>query len=225
MLIHCFGGLCNRLRVILSYRAAYGRVDVIWKPNGEIAGGTWADMFWSLPGVRFDPWDCGALKWACETLDVCPDAPANWRLAYRELTLLPELRDRLQAIPRPYSAMHVRRTDLGDNLDAKRNPTHDDEFHEWLLTARGPVWLATDNGTTQQKYAEEIASLGHQPMYSMPIPIHADEDKGGQRNTPLWAAAVDLFACAGSAAFMGTRESSFSDTAESLRQLGGWWST
>ena len=36
MIVETYAGLCNRLRVLLSYRARYGPIDVIWPRDPEV---------------------------------------------------------------------------------------------------------------------------------------------------------------------------------------------
>ena len=43
MIVETYAGLCNRLRVLLSYRARYGPIEVIWPRDPEIANGHFLD--------------------------------------------------------------------------------------------------------------------------------------------------------------------------------------
>ena len=53
MRVQVYGGLCNRLRAVLSRLTPDG-LTVVWEPNDEIAHGRFLDVFEPLPGVRFD---------------------------------------------------------------------------------------------------------------------------------------------------------------------------
>lgn len=222
--VRALGGLCNRLRVILSYRAALGSVEVVWSPDGEISHGRFSDVFEPLAGVSFTDFD--ESKPAClQTGDPHGGAPGHWQDAYREIILRPTHREKLRSLaPRPYSALHVRRTDLVPMAKRDNCYTTDEELIAWCHSAPGPIYLATDNGTTQRQFAGIIVQMGKNAIFQAPIPEHADQDRHDRRNTDLAAAAVDLFACAGSAHFKGTADSSFSNTIALLRGLGGWWS-
>ena len=77
--VRAFGGLANRLRVVLSWRATFGELEVVWRPDGEIAHGRFLDVFEPLNGVTFvDEKTCGT-----RTLDPYPHAPADWQRGYR----------------------------------------------------------------------------------------------------------------------------------------------
>ena len=34
MRVRAFGGLSNRLRVVLSYRHTFGPLEIVWRPDG-----------------------------------------------------------------------------------------------------------------------------------------------------------------------------------------------
>lgn len=220
MIVHAFGGLANRLRVVLSYRAYIHNVDVVWYPDPEIASAHWSDVFEPLPGVRF--LDGVPHDRALRTCDPCPEAPKGWRESYRELALKPELRAALDAIRthKPYGAIHVRRTDHKDYIGPAGVPeTTDSEFIDWINRGPHRIYLACDNAWSQDRMRDAISVAGSECITH--DDVHATT---AHRHTTLGHAAVDLFACAGACAFMGSRGSSFSDTIVMLRELGGWWS-
>jgi hypothetical protein len=225
VVVEAIGGLANRVRVTLSYRAAYGRVDVVWRRTGEIGRSAWSDVFESLDGVRFfDDYLAPVHK----TTDPLHN---SWLPAYRDVRLRADHRARFEQLragvsicdrlERPsYQAMHVRRTDLGSDVAPNAQPDRD--FVAWALRQPGPVYIATDNGTTQREMAAAIREKD--PFFLATIPEHDRQNETDQRNTPLADAAIDLFFCAGADAFMGTNGSSFTSTVEALRQIHGWWS-
>jgi hypothetical protein len=218
MVVHAYGGLCNRLRVVLSYAATYARVDVVWEPDGEIAGARWWDVFEPLNGVRFVPW----ADMAKRTCDPCPDAPSRWCDIYRSLRLRLEHRNvvDLYRRVRPYSAMHVRRSDHVGYARECGAYTSDEDFEAWLGTVPGSVFVATDSAEAQDRW---MRAFPHRALVSSLIPSHPEQNFGGRRNTSLALAAIDLFVCAGAAHFRGSASSSFTNTILMLRELGGWW--
>lgn len=219
VVVRAFGGLCNRLRVVLSYRAAFGPIDVVWHPDGEIADGRWSDVFEDLDGVRFlDSGDYGTA-----TIDPYPHAPHGWQDGYRDVRLRPNHHARLGHLVSgvgPYSAIHVRRTDHTAMAQGYGTYTDDADFVQWLIDSEGPVYVATDNGTTQRAYT---SLLGDRAIVAATIAEHPDQDAGGRRNTTLSHAAIDLFACVLATRFKGSGESSFTNTVLMLRERRGWW--
>ena len=222
MIVHCYGGISNRLRVILSYRAKYGEVDVVWLPDGEICGARFLDVFEPIAGVRFiEPKHESYYR----TCDPAPDVPPYWQEMYGRLTLRLEYHARWLVLrpSEPYDAIHVRRTDHHDYEPARLAPTTDETFYGFLSGATQPVWLATDNGTTQLQYMRGIRAAGRTCLVCDGIHVHERENMSGQRNTTLADAAIDLFMCAGAVNFFGSRHSSFTNAIHTLRNLTGWW--
>lgn len=208
--VRVFGGLGNRLRVIFSYRARFGPLEVVWPKDGEIAHGHFLDVFEPLAAVDFVDGFAST-----STIDAYPDAPAWWRDGYQELKLLPQYREKIPL--GPYSAMHVRRTDHVGLAKQCGNFTTDEAFHGFIRRAPSPIYLATDNGTSQLRFMVAIRDAGKKCLTLDGIRVHQDEDASGQRNTTLGHAVVDLFACVGAREFMGSGESSFTNLIRTLR--------
>ena len=223
MIIHCYGGLANRLRVLLSY-AADGYTQFRWDEDGEIANGAFASAFVPIPGIRFVKGGVHEFR----TCDPHPGAPANWRHGYRLLRLQADAADKIvSARPAaPYGAIHVRRTDHTEYARSLGNETSANEFTAWIRAGATPrcIYLATDNAVSQRLYRSAIEGSWRRCFVHDDITEHDRQDEGGVRNTTLAHAAIDMFVCAGASSFKGTRESSFSDTIDMLRDLKGWWS-
>lgn len=219
MIIHAYGGLANRLRVILSYGSA-GYRYFRWDRDGEIAHARFDDVFVPLYGINFVDAGVHTLR----TCDPLQSAPPDWNQSYRLLRLRNWRLFHTTRPIEPYGAIHVRRTDHVGYARELRNETPDTEFLSWLSTAPLRIYLATDNGDTQLEYMKAIRESGRDCFVYNNIIRHDNQDDGGVRNTSLTHAAVDLFICAGATSFKGTRESSFSDAITMLKELGGWWS-
>ena len=220
MIVHCYGGLANRLRVILSYRARFKDIRVVWLEDEEIAGSSFLDVFHPLERVTFVPPGEVELSAIERTLSPCPDAPDGWQSGYAELTPLAATELGLLQARRPYSAVHVRRTDHVSLAKQCGTYTDDDAFRSWLKAAPSPIYVATDNAASQSDFLDYIIrTLGKDAIASDMI-----EASDHQRQTSLAQSVTDLFACAGSAQFMGSGESSFTNLIHTLRGMKGWWS-
>jgi hypothetical protein len=215
MIVETYAGLCNRLRVILSYRAKYGPIEVIWPRDPEIAGGHFLDVLEPLEGVTFR--DSGPAD--VRTLDALG---GGWEEAWRELR--PVAGDRLDVLElvrflRPYAAVHVRRTDNTAYAQREGVYTDDATFAAWIRACRSEsVYVATDNLDTQIALERVVNESGKVPRMWEPIAGH-----DAQRHTTLAHAVADLFLCAGAAEFRGSGGSSFSHTIATMRRIGGWW--
>ena len=226
------GGLGNRLATILSYRAKYGKLDVVWSHAFQVGGGSWAETFEPLEGVTFRDSDVvihhpgGPKVVGGVTYDNHPCCPVinTW---YAELRLVPAAWERadpwvfvrrLKRTLRLDAAIHVRRTDFAD----LKLPETSDAAFEAFIMASAPegsrVYIATDNYTTQRQYWDACTSMRRTPKVQALIPQHADLAHD-HRATGMTFAAADMFSCARADKFMGTRGSSFSSTIEILRSL------
>jgi hypothetical protein len=229
VIVEAIGGLANRLRVVLSYWAAYSHIEVVWRPDGEIANAKFGDVFQALPGRVTFLEDHPSPQY--RTTD--PVHGVAWAPRYGQLRLRADHYERWRVLRAtgtgPYDAMHVRRTDIVDYSKTIPNPT-DEQFVAWGLERTRPIFVACDNGTTQRKLIRAIdptsTSVANAPprvFFNRVIAVHDLENIGGVRNTTLADAAIDLFMCGGSADFLGTEMSSFTNAVHVLRGMDGWW--
>eukprot|EP00966_Prymnesium_polylepis_P326878 7382760-Prymnesium_polylepis.1 len=235
-------GLCNRLRVALSFALVARRegrpLTVVWPLCKECAHGRFGDAFAPIDGVTFvDDAPAG----------VRPQFPPNFHdfhgairgtadedECYRLLRLRPELAATVNATVRQsgpnFASVHIRRTDhWGSRVT-------DGDF-EAFIEAQAPhnnVYVATDSRDTQSGRSEvAVALIGcsspatqahYVRRFGERVRVHATIDSDGSqlRQTPLAGAAADLFcAAAADGPFKGCPTSSFSDTILRLRRVQG----
>ena len=224
--VRAMDGLCNRLRVVLSFaRAAKqsNRPLLVWWPRSEVCLGLFTDAFLPLPDVTFvESFPAGVTPAFCpDSHDFHPRIKAAGEMACTEcfrmlkLTEAAQRRvdDNLASLQPRFLSLHIRRTDHWGS-----HATDDDYI---AFVKRYPqyenVFLATDNQVTQQKLLED-ASVG--PRLKGLKSITADPNH--LRQTTLEDAAVDIFtASMANGPFKGCWSSSFSDTIHRLRILSG----
>ncbi len=212
--LHVYGGLCNRLRTILSWRSAvYDDLVVAWIPDGEIHHERYEDAFRPLSKVTFV--DAPEPTWP-KRLDVHPNAPSNWIRGWLDV----DLRDSPPEVPGPYAAIHMRRTDCVYMQKEERTWEPDESFARWCSMVPGDIYLATDNGQTQAVMSRAIEAMGKRPITYASIQEHERQNEGGVRNTSLRHAWCDVLACARATQFKGSGSSSFTHTIETLRRMG-----
>ena len=218
MILHAVGGLCNRLRAILSYRAMQGGLlDVVWDTDTTVSGEPWP--FLPLSGLRFVEG-----RWDVEDYAPAKGAPNRWERAYVELRLPDDVTRRIALIHGDYAAVHIRRTDHIPNVEAQGGAVA--PLVDYLTFAVAavdlPLFVATDNGETLAAFAAACRLAALCPIYSSNPAIPGTEAQGlndPHRNSSLADALVDLYVCAGATHFKGTAMSSFTDTIETLRLL------
>ena len=238
LLVSADGGLCNKLRVVLSYRRvarARGRtLEVLWVQSDHCPG-RFDELFEPVAGVAFAH-DAVELSAACQAAFWQRSLPVSMLGAcfachpsvrgtdaevemWRELRPLPAIAQAVAAKlalltegGKEFVAVHIRRTDMDAHLGPNRI-THDTEYARFIGAHLGAnVYIATDNATTQRKFLQQCGAraVAHTPI---------SPDVRARRHTPLNEAVADIFVCAAAAVFKGCCGSSFSDTIDQLRRL------
>ena len=218
-------GLCNRLRVTLSY-AAFARsrarpLLVVW-PIANVCPGEFTEAFAPLAGVVFCEQPPAGLRAAfCPAShNFHPEVRAGGEAActacYAALrpsaAVAARVEANLAALGADFLSLHVRRTDHWGS-------TATDNDYAAFIDRHAPadVYLATDNAQTQAGF---MRSPAHGHRIKALTAIAPDESR--LRQTSLADAAVDLFTCAAAGGpFKGCYTSSFSDTIVRLRALAG----
>lgn len=214
MILRVEGGLCNRIAAILGYRAKHGPLTVVWPLDDIVAHTPFLDVLQPLEGVTF------VHDGSHDAVDYAhpKDVPEDWDMAYRELKPLVPLPT--LTMPRPYDAVHIRRTDfhrMVDKYHGVRVPTTE-EIRSWAHPTR-PIWLATDNAQTQHEWRDRWAGRCH-IWRQIPSGTEEQDEHDRRRHTGLAHAVVDLFMCVGAERFLGsTLHSTFTHTIERLRFL------
>jgi hypothetical protein len=223
--LHAIGGLCNRLRAILSRRfSSVNDLTVVWDVNEYVSGARWDDVFMPMLGVTFEHHDgWTGSGWDVEDFAPAKDAPDGWERAYAELRPVTNIRQRIAVAMSAlgeYSAMHVRRTDHVPNQESLG--AHVEPLEDWILwaekVAQQNVWVATDNGETQQTLSERLRFYGMQASLTWLQGAATQGLEDHRRNGTLADAVVDLYVCAAAKYFKGSQGSSFTDTIEILRR-------
>jgi hypothetical protein len=224
----CMGGLGNRLRVILSYRALYGEIVVRWARSTGVCRGSFLDVFEPLSGVTFeDAGDGLAQDIVAREGEIGPVssasfvAPPSWPMGYLQLKPRPEVLERVAALKdgalygEPYVAIHARHSDHDENAARFGHVTTNDELLQWYHPRGGPLYLATECKKTEAWFRRAVPHVIVNRDWDHQV-IHYDERPG-----TLADAVVDMWMCLGAAAFRGTWISSFSETVSLMRCGGG----
>lgn len=212
MLIQPNGGLCNRLRVIFSYKivadANLEKLKVLWI-NNSTCNGEFLDYFQPLNNVEFIS--------KSEELPIysgCATFP-NLKPDYKDLIpikkVMDEIERRIEHLDYGnYISAHIRRTDLTKGVLSKNKYISDDEFINFFNKSDKKIFLSTDNPETQHKFKK---------IYKDRIIIFNEiENNNSLRMTSLEEAVIDLYLCVSSQEFKPTHYSSFSDLIIELRK-------
>lgn len=203
--VTCHAGLCNRLRVLFSYRelaTTEGRPFIFkWDVNANCVG-LFSDYFESLPDVLFGPGN------GIVTSAAVHGWPAESEFKYKDLKLIPSVkalvREQLHMLGVSYKAIHVRRTDLDGMLTRLAWRSEKLEtFFDYIETDDQPFWLACDHRNTQQIFRRRYGDRAHFQVI--------DSISSSRRQTGLQESIVDLYMCIAANSFAGTPYSSFSE--------------
>lgn len=206
------GGLCNRLRVVLSWlrkAKSEGRKLYAYWSIDVACNGLFSKYFKPINNLQMFEWKPSPDRvvdydgfYACGPFDA------------KDLQLQSGLQERVDEFKRQlgeYDAIHVRRTDLTSVAIRDGNYMDDSEFFAFIKASERPIYLATDNLETQRLYREKFGQK-IRIMYEIPA-----SRVNVMRQTPLEYAIMDLYMCAGARNFMGTAGSSFSEFIDIMR--------
>ena len=219
------GGLSNRLRAVLSARAAWGECEALWAAGDAVHHASFTDVFHPLDRVTFiyagrgHAHELDPVQWPHDVMTSNPieEAPDGWTKAYSELKPLPHLQSRIDELmvsmggKGQYTAIHARRLDHVAHAPQFGHYTTNEELHEWVQAQPpAPLYLATDDPGTQEWFRGKHSRI---QWHRTPERVQGYEIRPGT----LADAVVDMFVLAGAARFKGSWMSSFSETVGLLR--------
>ena len=214
MIIRPTGGLCNRLRVVMSYyedaMKKKEKLIVVWYQDIN-CNGNYTDFFSPLPNAEFIYKDYkGKIDYHGYS--------ALYRVTdYQRLKLLPIMikfvNEKRKILENNYIAIHVRRTDHIEVAKKRNRYTSDEDFFQFIDKYKNDakyLYIAADNKETYEMFQKKYPTL-------ILFPYH-EEVKGSKRNTSLHDAIIDLYMCVFSKHFQFSGQSSFSDVILRIRQ-------
>lgn len=218
--VRCQSGLCNRLRVLFSWRE-YARkrqqqLIMVW-PRWIACEERFDKLFNPISGVTFEYKDRATnLNYnGCQVCCVNGKRPV---FDYRDLVpldeILTQVRWRQQWLGDDYVAVHIRRTDfIPHRAKLNKKPTADAAFADFLDKHPGKkIHVATDDFQTyarfKMRYGDKLA-----PPQTINQPAHVRA-----RTTSIQDAVTDIWVCRGASHFMGSDGSSFSGLIKTLRR-------
>ncbi len=153
-------GLCNYLRVLMSYylycKSTDKQLICIWNDTYACPG-FFLDYFEPLENVIFLRQKPNNIVINYHGYDCHPNFNDSTKFIYDDLKLLPHMEEEvnkiINKIPDKYTALHIRRTDFVVFSKEKNNYIKDDEFINFCnKTNNNYIYLATDNNNTQELY-------------------------------------------------------------------------
>ena len=210
------GGLCNRLRVVLSYKYEYPnkKINVYWIVNTACPG-FFLDYFEPIENFEFFksiPKDVKILKEhiSCGGSKSYINSVNNEEIVkciFSNLVLKQELHDKINKIIKnfyndKFIACHVRRTDHSIAFKKESRLTKDETFFDFLTKNNGNIYLATDNLETQKLFYEKFKDRITYIKFIKP--------SKNIRQTTIEDSIVDIYICAHANKFQGSFYSSYS---------------
>ena len=202
-----WSGLCNRLRVIASFKEICNQpFNIVWTPD-QLCDGKFTDVFEVLNDfpIHETVERKDNMVWVDNGVQ---QFKANLTRSNITNIIKPNQKvwDRIKEIelPEEYNSIHVRWTDFPKR---KRKPFI--EFKNFITDSKLPVYVSCDD----KKIWEELSNMFGSKLLGHSFFRETNE----LRSTDLLQAVADLWICADSKNFLGNRGSSFSDFIESLR--------
>jgi len=212
------GGLCNRLRFLLSYYVYAKKLGkkllVIWEKD-KFCPGYFLDFFKPLDGVTFKENNNDNLKIEFQGFEWLPEHGRDDRIEYcKYLVLIQEIQnivsEYINVMGNSYIALHVRRTDIDELVKKNNNYTTDDVFFNFIEeNPEKKIFLATDNNETRKMF---LSRYGDRICFYKEI-----KESDELRKTSVLDAIVDIYICKDATIFKGTKGSSFSGFIQYLR--------
>ena len=208
------GGLCNRLRFILSYlkelieknELENTKIYIVWVVN-QACNGKLVNYIQPIQNVYF------IKKTENLNIDIFSSSIVKSQINKNFLQNLPlklndsiykKIKNMIIQLENNYISLHIRKTDLEYYMIKNRNQKiMYDDFIKYIKENKGKkVYLATDNEETQTKFKK---------MFKHRLYVFKNIESSNQlRQTNLEHTIIDLFVCGLSNKFMGTTKSSYS---------------
>jgi hypothetical protein len=209
--VHAKSGLCNKVRVILSYLYKANKegkkLRVIWLVDDECPE-KYSNLF-----ADIDNMDVISTKniydystWDQDNIDYISN---NYHQLLKPLPCIQKTIDYCkEKLENNYIACHIRRTDAMTHSAHK--PKTDEEYMNFIdqYNSNIKIYIATDNKETQDIFIKK---------YNNRIIIKKIKPSEKLRQTSVQDAVVDIYMCAGATYFMGSYGSSFTDLINNLR--------
>ena len=208
----CGAGLCNRLRVALSYlkyAQDLGEELIFTWPVNDACNEPFDLHFEPINGLKITQERDTESGWENRHgVFPHPDYPPNYDL------LKP--RYEIDLIKSKYNAIHIRSSEHW-----KQNRANPSKFIKFAKESDLPVWLATDLYSTQEFFKDIRNVQFWKPIASTFATGHSLPIESPYRHTTLKHSVIDLFMCVGAENFLGTEYSSFSETINFMRDQPG----
>ena len=237
LFVRAFCGLCNQLRMVVSYSAygqRFGRPLILHWQTTDACPGRFDDLFSPVTGCliihsmsELESLSQGG-RLVCQPAQPTDEIwrrdlynkPEMWAVLRPHADIMAAVENRLAALGGAgcFIACHVRRTDHGGACGVRSS---DQSFYDFIDSqSRGAhhgnmaVFVATDNRETQQCFVEQYGTR----VRGLTSIEHTESKL---RHTTLFDAVVDIFTCVHACAFKGSNGSTFSDVITMLRQCKG----
>ena len=221
MVVWPSGGLCNKLRVTLSYfeeaKLQNKELHVIWDIT-EHCPGYFLDYFEPIDGITFYRSNEAKLKLDYKGSAWHPDHHYRTKFQmYKNLKVLPsvqsKIEDNILLLGNNYIAVHVRRTDHVELAKKNNAFTTDDDFFNFIEEHKQiqSLYVATDNQGTFDMFKNKYDS-------KIKLEYTDEQSLTSIRQTTIEQSIIDLFTCVYADQFKGSGWSSFSGTILSLRK-------
>lgn len=205
-------GLCNRLRVILSYFAKYNNINVYWGIDNKICYKHFNDIFENIHNINFLTSIPPKIDYKGYSSCLPIDHFKNfYLLLFPKKTIIDKIHSFINLLDLNYDACHIRRTDHTKLAIKHKCLTTDLEFINFIKNSEKKVYVATDNKMTQD-FLKKL--FKDKIVFNDGITNNIE-----LRKSSLEDALIDLIICSNAQNFKGSGYSSFSETINILKDI------
>lgn len=204
-------GLCNRLRVILSYLEKYSKLEVFWNKDDKICFTHFLDVFHPIENINFlETFPKTFTYQGFSSISPIENYKLKYRLLKPKEEIIHRLKTFLTILGNDFNACHIRRTDHTRIAIRRKLLTTDLEYVKFISNSPNKVYIATDNIFTQQQLKK---------IFGDKIVINDGLFSGKLRNSSLEDAFIDIVICSLAKDFKGSGYSSFTDTIQIFKEI------
>jgi hypothetical protein len=207
------GGLCNRLKVILSFLENNKNLNIYWEKSNDICNQHFLEIF--EPNKQLNFLDEKPNEYDFYGFNGKVKNPYLYKIFQPKPEIKLKINYYLNKLGKYFNSCHIRRTDHIEIQNSTKTLINDTVYINFIARSKTKVYLATDNIDTQRKFKD---------IFGDKIVINEEIiDTENLRKSTLENAYIDLVICSLGQIFQGSSKwSTFTTTIETFKKINYW---